>query len=108
MSFGDSLIVTVVSMAVVFAVLVVIAFLISIMQNLLGGKQQEAPSGAVVTAPEIEEVPEEDFGEIVAVIMAAIQAAEGNASGFKVNTIKRLNDARDAWKNAGIKEQINK
>ncbi len=108
MSFGDSLIVTVVSMAVVFSVLVVIAFLISIMQGLLGGKRQEVPAVATVSDPEVEEVPEEDFGEIVAVIMAAIQMAEGNTSGFKVNTIKRLNDARDAWRNAGMKEQINK
>lgn len=108
MSFGDSLIVTVVSMVVVFSVLVVIAFLISIMQKLLGGKPQEAPAVVTVSDSEVEEVPEEDFGEIVAVIMAAIQVAEGNASGFKVNTIKRLNDARDAWKKAGIKEQINK
>lgn len=107
MSFADSLIVTVVSMSVVFVVLVVIALLISLMQRLLGEKQQ-ASAPVFVVDEAVEEVAEEDFGEIVAAIVAAISMSEGNASGFKVNTIKRLNDARDAWKNAGIKEQINK
>lgn len=108
MSFGDSLIVTVVSMSVVFVVLVVIALMISVMQRLLGQKQGGTPVTVQVADQKEEDVPEEDFGEIVAAIIAAISMSEGNASGFKVNTIKRLNDARDAWKSAGIKEQINK
>lgn len=87
---------TILGMGTVFIMLIVISFIISAFK-LIGNvgkkpaKEVSAPVAAPVAAPEAEELV--DDTELVAVIMAAISAYEGNAStdGFVVRSIRKAN-----------------
>lgn len=86
---------TVLGMGTVFAVLIFLAFIISLMKYipmLLGQNKKAEPEKAVretVKAPETV-VDETDDEELVAVIAAAIAALEGTSTdGFVVRSIKR-------------------
>lgn len=86
---------TLLGMGTVFIMLILICFIISSFKFLSKDKKKEvkkaeAPAVAVAE-PETEELS--DDTELVAVIMAAISAYEGNAStdGFVVRSIRRAN-----------------
>lgn len=89
---------TLLGMGTVFAVLVFLAFLISLMKYIpvildmvskKGTEQKEAPV-AVQTAPVIPEENVADDLELIAVITAAIAAQEGTTTdGFVVRSIRR-------------------
>lgn len=86
---------TLLGMGTVFIMLIVISFIISAFK-LLQRKPKEAPKAAAPVATPAPEVVEEelvDDTELVAVIMAAIKAYEGNGStdGFVVRSIKKAN-----------------
>jgi sodium pump decarboxylase gamma subunit len=112
-SFGDSMkkagLNTLIGMGVVFAVLILISFIISLfgyipkIQAALDKKKaaaSEAPKAApapVAPAPVVEEVVDySDDLELVAVIAAAIAAYEGETStdGFVVRSIRKVNKRR--------------
>lgn len=92
---------TLMGMGTVFLVLIFLALLISLFKYvpaLLEGKKKEAPAPApapVAAAPVVEEVA--DDTELIAVIAAAIAAAEGAATtdGFVVRSIRKVN--RKKW-----------
>ena len=88
---------TVLGMGTVFAVLIFLAFIISLMKYipaLLGQnkKQEDAVKATTKSAPAVETVvvDETDDLELVAVITAAIAASEGTSTDdFVVRSIKR-------------------
>ncbi|MGL6105417.1 OadG family transporter subunit [Romboutsia sp.] len=96
LSVGEKLIagfsVTVLSMVVVFIVLVLIAWLISLLQ-----KEKEKEKETVETK-ENTSAEKEDIGELVSVITAAICAATGNSSNnIVVRKIVRSNNSKSSW-----------
>lgn len=103
--------------AVVFLILVLLVFILWAMGKVLNMKKKPKNTPAEVTAsvqaapvpavsePEIEEYDEED-GEIIAVIAAAI-AAYGEADGkqYRIASVKRKEKSlRSNWSAAGINE----
>lgn len=114
----DSLIITVFSMAVVFAVLILIAYFIKLLKAISideKGKQTENVKQAVVdnkvanrTDETIVEKEQEDE-ELVAVISAAIAASLGvNIPQINIKAIRRINQPIPSWAQAGRTEQIMK
>ena len=109
--------VAVVGIATVFVGLVILIALIKVMEMAITGatKKTEKPAPAPaapapVPAPVVASEPEEDEGELIAVIAAAVAAAmeaagEGDASGFVVRSIRRVQSA-PAWNRAGREEQV--
>lgn len=100
---------TILGIGIVFIVLLLISFIIScfkIINKLVTGKQSLAPVPTTAPAPAVIEEEEEvvDDLEIVAVIMAAIEAYEEEmggyvpADGLVVRSIKKVNKQR--WQNA--------
>ena len=92
---------TVMGLATVFAVLFFLMFVIWLFRFIPNGskKKTEAPAApASVPAPAAAPVVEEtaDDGELVAVIAAAIAAAEGTSTdSFVVRSIRKVN--RKKW-----------
>lgn len=85
---------TLLGMGTVFAVLIFISIVISLFKFIPSGSQKKAAQTAPVkteAAPVVEEVAEEtDDLELIAVISAAIAAAEGTSTdGFVVRSIRR-------------------
>ena len=100
----------------VFVALIILIGLIKVMELVIGGvtKKKDAPvpaPAAPAPAPAIEETAEEeDEGELIAVIAAAVAAAMEAAgaeepTGFVVRSIRRVNNA-PAWNRAGREEQV--
>ena len=100
----------------VFVALIILIGLIKVMEIVVGGvtKKKAAPvpaPAAPAPAPAIEETAEEeDEGELIAVIAAAVAAAMEAAgaeepTGFVVRSIRRVNNA-PAWNRAGREEQV--
>ena len=100
----------------VFVALIILIGLIKVMELVIGGvtKKKAAPvpaPAAPAPAPAIEETAEEeDEGELIAVIAAAVAAAMEAAgaeepTGFVVRSIRRINNA-PAWNRAGREEQV--
>lgn len=96
---------TVMGIGIVFLMLLFLAFLISLfrfipkLEELFRGKKNaaatapEAPAPAPVVAPVVETVA--DDTELIAVIAAAIAAAEGTSTdGFVVRSIRKVNRKR--------------
>ena len=94
---------TLLGMGTVFAVLILISFIISLFKY-IGPKKVEKAASAVKTAEPapVEEVAEEDETdeyELIAVITAAIAAATGSStSEFVVKSIKRARNSK--WRRA--------
>lgn len=100
----------------VFVALIILIGLIKVMELVIGGvtKKKAAPvpaPAAPAPAPAFEETAEEeDEGELIAVIAAAVAAAMEAAgaeepTGFVVRSIRRVNNA-PAWNRAGREEQV--
>ena len=95
--FEQALLNTLMGMGTVFAVLIFISFLISLfkyipaIQNVFGKKKDEQKEETKAAVSEtVEEVDETDDLELIAVISAAISAAEETTTdGFVVRSIKR-------------------
>lgn len=115
-TFGDGLIVTVFSMAIVFLSLLVISFIIDALRAVAtkdsGEKvvEKTAPievSKEVVKEEIVDTSNDEDEGELVAVIAAAIAASMGiNVSDLNINSIKRVPQTGPVWSKVGRQEQI--
>lgn len=96
---------TLIGMGMVFIVLIIIIFVISLLgliPKLLdksGKKEEAAPTPVEVASVAVEEEELADDMEFVAVIAAAIAAYEGTSTdGFQVRSIKRANTSK--WKRA--------
>ncbi len=92
---------TVMGLGTVFVMLVFLSFVISLFKLIpQGGKKKAEPEQAPVmrtapSAPVAEEIDETDDQELVAVIAAAIAAAEGTSpDGFVVRSIRRAGRVR--------------
>lgn len=109
----DSLLVTVIGMAIVFMGLVILIFLIKALVKLTEGKKKQAsPAPAAIPAAvpsrEAEPVYEDvtDDTALVAAITAALCVVmEGETSGFTVRRVRRVANA-SPWQRAGREEQI--
>ena len=98
---------TLMGVCVVFAMLFFLSFLIAQFKHISklenGLKKKDAPAAAPAPAPVAAPAPVEeevvDDGELIAVIAAAIAAAEGTSTdGFVVRSIKKSN--RNKWQRA--------
>lgn len=111
-TFGDSLIVTVFSMAIVFLSLLIISYIIDALRAVStkdsGEKVTEKTVPVKVTKEEIvESSKDEDECELVAVIAAAIAASIGvNVSDLNIKSIKRIPQSGPVWSKVGKQEQI--
>ena len=104
LSMGEKLLagvsVAVLSMAVVFIVLVVIALIIAILQRDVSKKVKEDNIELIKQKEdEIKEVNNnEDLGELVSVITAAIATTTGNSTNnIVVRKIQRSNNTKTSW-----------
>ena len=104
LSMGEKLLagvsVAVLSMAVVFIVLVVIALIIAILQRDKSKKVKEDNIELIKQKEdEIKDVNNnEDLGELVSVITAAIAATTGNSTNnIVVRKIQRSNNTKTSW-----------
>ena len=112
-SFRDSLIITVFSMAVVFIGLIVLAMLISVLKNIGVEKKVEdvkKPQGPInakeSVVDKIEETTTNDE-ELVAVIAAAVAASLGvTVPEVNIKSIRRIPQSSPTWAIAGRQEQI--
>lgn len=111
----DSLVITVFSMAVVFAVLASISFLIRILKAVSnGGEKKEAKNqiqGNLNVKPvsNIKEKEAVEDEELVAVISAAIAASLGvSIPEVRIRTIRRVNQNTTSWVQANKIEQVMK
>jgi len=103
--FGG-LVVTVLSMAIVFAILILLMGVIKLLEKSMGGAapKEVAPEAQVV---ETEVEYEEDMGELVAVISAAVASSMGvSESSIRVVNIARLGESSPSWARSGRLEQI--
>ncbi len=103
--------VSVFSMAIVFAVLILLMFIIKWMGDVVANsekKAQEQESAAAPNQPTTEPVIAQnttDESEVVAAIVAAISAmSEGSDCKIVIRNITRANES---WASAGLLEQIN-
>ena len=111
-TFGDSLIVTVFSMVIVFISLLIISYIIDGLKA-ISTKNDRKANGEKSIDNELEKEElfnishDEDESEIVAVIAAAIAASTGvNVSDLKINSIKRVPQMGSVWSKVGRQEQI--
>ncbi|WP_077368904.1 OadG family protein [Anaerosalibacter sp. Marseille-P3206] len=113
-TFGQSLIVTVFSMAIVFLSLLIISYIIDALRAVAtkdkGVKVNENKAPVKVAKEEIVEISkdeEDDDEELVAVIAAAIAASMGvNVSDLNIKSIKRIPQGGPVWSRIGRQEQI--
>ncbi len=108
---GESLVITVVSMTVVFLVLILISVLISFLKNMGADKKKETKVEKVDTVvkeePKEDVVVEEDTEELIAVIAAAVAANLGlNIPDINIQSIRRIPQTTTAWKEVGKQEQL--
>lgn len=106
-NFTESTVITLFSMGMVFAVLVFLSFMISILK--LGNKQKPKQEirkvEKVITAQRKEE--EEDEQELIAVLAAAIAMETGqNPSQFRIRNIKKVEHQTAAWTRAAMQDHV--
>ncbi|SHJ08912.1 OadG family protein [Lutispora thermophila] len=105
------LIVTLVGMGIVFLVLIGLSFMLDALK-LLSNKGKGEKKAEVVKIEKSEEpvevvnVPEEDAGELIAVISAALAACMGSSSNLVIKTINRVEGNTPVWAKAGRQEQM--
>lgn len=111
----DSLIITVFSMSVVFAVLILIAYLIKLLKAISTDEKEKQVENikqeAVVNKVDeiIEDSEQADDEELVAVISAAVAASLGvSIPEINIKAIRRINQPIPSWAQAGRTEQIMK
>ncbi len=118
LTLGDSLLVTLIGMIIVFFGLTVLIFLIKALIGLtdnLGKKKAKPKVSTLPVAPPpppvkvepaaMEDVREEDEAELIAVITAALMCVMEEGTGFRVRHVRRVTHA-PAWQRAGREEQI--
>ena len=116
LGLGDSLLVTVVGLAIVFLGLTILIFLIKALILLTQRMQSRNQAASAAPAPVPSAAPvqeaavqqevgeEEDEGELIAVITAAIACMLTEEKGFTVRRIRRVENS-SSWQRAGREEQ---
>lgn len=103
LSLGEKLLVgvsvAILSMVVVFIILLLIALIITLLQKDKSSKNERKPELILENkAVETQKDENEDFGELVSVITAAIAAATGNSTNnIVVRKIQRSNNNKTNW-----------
>ena len=112
-AMSEALMVTVVSMIVVFVVLVMISALIGLLKNMGEGKKEklvEAPKEKIETTILVSDNIQteiEDEDEIIAVISAAIAASLGlKIPDINITSIRRTNQSTTAWREMSKQEHL--
>ena len=110
-SFGDSLIITLFSMVVVFLTLLIISYLIDLLRVTCnrGNNKKGIDKADTVVENKVAEKAKEDSDdeELVAVIAAAIAANLGvSVPDVNIKSIKRANPNTTAWADMGRREQV--
>lgn len=113
-TIGDSLIITIFSMAIVFLALIIISYLIDALRtvsNKDNNKQENKVESNIEKETNLEEVLDKDETmddeELVAVIAAAIASSLGvEVPKVKIKSIKRVPQNAPAWAKVGRQEQI--
>lgn len=106
-SLGEALVVTVFSMAVVFATLIVISYVLSGFKVVFYKDNKKKIEKTIVKEPIIEETIEENNDELVAVIAAAISISTNTPiDNFYIKNIKRVPQTTPVWGKMGRQEQI--
>lgn len=103
---------TLLGMGTVFVVLVILMFSIKLLTAFFGrektekAKQESSPSAATPAAPQSEPAKvEQNDDEIVAVITAAIQAANGG-NKLVIRSIRQKGTALNVWSKMGVEETM--
>lgn len=116
-TMGQSLIVTIFSMIIVFISLIIISYLIDGLRAFSSQKKEEKKNSSVKIEPvkdEVEEIKNEntssevaDDMELVAVIAAAIASSMGvDVSDVQIRSIRRVKQSSPVWAKVGREEQI--
>ena len=113
MTMGQSLMVTVFSMVIVFLTLLIISYLIEGLKSFSQkDKAEETVKNieSIKTEKKQEIIEEDEYSndeELVAVIAAAIAANMGvDVSNVKIKSIKRVYQNTSVWSKVGREEQI--
>lgn len=115
LTIGEKLVnglgITILGMGVVFAVLVILSFSLDALRIASGeNKKKDSPSEEPVKANAVEATPvaqENDDGELIAVIAAAIATISGSSIGdFLVKSIKPVPQKNSAWASVGRQQQM--
>ncbi len=101
MSFGESLLISLTGLTVVFTVLIVLALATIAIAKIVGkltGAQSapvSAPAAAPASSPEVPPV-EEDLSEVVAVLQGALSMESGiPVDKLMITSVKRVPDTSD-------------
>lgn len=108
-SIGQSLMITVFSMAIVFIALLVISYLIDGLRAIASKDNGKKTVEEKLEIEEKKDIVEENSNEeeLVAVIAAAIAASQGiDVSDVKISSIKRVPQNTPVWSRMGRQEQI--
>ena len=115
MSLMDKLLngigITILGMGVVFAVLIILSFLLDALRVISGeNKKKDSPSKEPVSKNIVEAaraVQENDDDELVAVIAAAIAAISGSSiEDFMVKSINPVPQKNNVWASVGRQQQM--
>lgn len=106
--------VTVIGVAIVFAVLIILMFVLKIMEKIFAPKTVKTENKIEAVAPVVEEKKapvvssEETDEELIAVITAAIAASLNTSTyNLKIKSFRRVANNAPAWNKAGLNETIN-
>jgi len=108
-TIGDSLIITVFSMGVVFIVLYLISLLIRVLKVAANGKKEDKGTNTsnIIETDTVEEIDETDEGELVAAIAAAIAASlDVSIPQIRIREIRRISQNTPVWADMGRREQM--
>lgn len=108
-TIGQSLMITVFSMAIVFIALLVISYLIDGLRAIASKDNGKKTVEEKLEVEEKKDIVEENSNEeeLVAVIAAAIAASQGiNVSDVKISSIRRVSQNTPVWSRMGRQEQI--
>lgn len=110
------LLVTLFGLVIVFLVLIALWGILAMMKSLFGGKKKQEKSHDIVQkelAPTIASMTREQAEtseaadeELIAVIMAAINASMGSQSNLVIRSITRVGDSTPVWGQIGRHEQM--
>lgn len=104
-SMGGALVITIVSMGIVFATLIVISYILSGFKTVFYKEKKETKEPIVNEI--IKEETKENNDELVAVIAAAISMSTNKPiDNFYIRNIKRVPQTTPIWGKMGRQEQI--
>jgi sodium pump decarboxylase gamma subunit len=116
LSFSDKLsaglVTTVLGMGITFAALIILMFIISWMNKVLGKSpavpgQKNTPAPAKVVAPAAVNTMEKDNELVAAITTALAMTLQTSTSNIVIRNIEKVEQSTPRWNRAGIIEQMN-